>query len=314
MCNKGPVSGPELQAIKTAATDLRETAGIYLRNPDYVATAEPEQKAPSSGFPEVFLRKHVGEQQEAATSSTTPSVSASPTRARAPSRYMEGGDCGAGPPSRHTVPPRGWGGTRSPRPRVAFAAAGRQKSSLAEEMCLQPGGQQPRQPLQARCRGGVWGGPVVTVVACTSKKAVFHSGPASGGAYRGCQGKQRDKMLTNLLEILLARLAPRSDYGPSGRPSGRICGCAPSSRAGGPKTASCPLCPPAPLGRQPLATACPSVPAPRRATSPAQGPGAAALWKTLFPPHLRQTKLTSPSPRNNLRPPGAFWAIPKGTV
>lgn len=44
-CNKGPVSGPGLRAIKTAATDLRETAGIFLRNPDYVATAEPEQKA-----------------------------------------------------------------------------------------------------------------------------------------------------------------------------------------------------------------------------------------------------------------------------
>lgn len=161
-------------------------------------------------------------------------------------------------------------------------------------------------------QGGRLGGPEVTVVARTSKKAVFHSGPASGGAYRGCQGKRRDKMLINLLEILLARLAPKSDYGPSGRPSGRICGCAPSSRAGGPKTASCPLCPPAPLGRQPLATARPSVPAPRRAASPAQGPAAAALWKTPFSPHLRQTKLTSASPRNNLRPPGAFWAVPKG--
>lgn len=42
------MSGPELKAIKTAATDLRETAGIYLRNPDYVATAEPEQRAFSS--------------------------------------------------------------------------------------------------------------------------------------------------------------------------------------------------------------------------------------------------------------------------
>jgi len=28
LCNKGPVSGPELQAFKTAATDLGETAGI----------------------------------------------------------------------------------------------------------------------------------------------------------------------------------------------------------------------------------------------------------------------------------------------
>lgn len=48
LCNKGPVSGLELRAIKRAATDLGETAGIYPRNPDYVATAEAEQKAPSS--------------------------------------------------------------------------------------------------------------------------------------------------------------------------------------------------------------------------------------------------------------------------
>lgn len=46
LCNKGPVSGWELRAIKTAATDLGETAGIYPRNLDYVATAEAEQKVP----------------------------------------------------------------------------------------------------------------------------------------------------------------------------------------------------------------------------------------------------------------------------
>lgn len=51
------MSGPELKAIKTAATDLKETAGIYLRNPDYVASAEAEQKASSSGKVNTLARR-----------------------------------------------------------------------------------------------------------------------------------------------------------------------------------------------------------------------------------------------------------------
>lgn len=83
LCNKGPVSGSELQAIKSAATDPGETAGIYPRNPDYVATAEAEQKAPSSWKAKRW--------QVMSNQLHYPTVPASPTRARASSRHIGGG-------------------------------------------------------------------------------------------------------------------------------------------------------------------------------------------------------------------------------
>lgn len=83
LCNKGPVSGWELRAIKTAATDLGETAGIHLRNPDYVATAEAEQKAPSSWKAKCW--------QVMSNQLHYPTVPASPTRVRASSRRIGGG-------------------------------------------------------------------------------------------------------------------------------------------------------------------------------------------------------------------------------
>lgn len=95
LCNKAPVSGSELRAIKTAATDLGETAGIYPRNPDYVATAEEEQKAPSSWKAKSW--------QVMSNQLHYPTFSASPTRVRASSQHTGGrGATAAGPASRQS--------------------------------------------------------------------------------------------------------------------------------------------------------------------------------------------------------------------
>lgn len=102
------MSGSELRAIKTGATDLGETAGIYPRNPDYVATATAEQKAPSSWTAKCW--------QVMSNQLHYPTVPASPTRVRASSRHIGGrGIIAAGPASSQSH--QGEGEDPSPQPR-----------------------------------------------------------------------------------------------------------------------------------------------------------------------------------------------------
>lgn len=162
------MSGPELKAIKTAATDLKETAGIYLRNPDYVATAGAEQKAPSSGKANKLARRSGNQLNH-------PNCSCLTHRAR-----NEGGRqlrlAGAGPGYVHAGPPRGGKNQVLPVPTQPPEEAGT--------------GLQPGATTDADRRGfGTGLGeerpewfivPEIMMVVCKSKKAVFHSSPASG--------------------------------------------------------------------------------------------------------------------------------------
>lgn len=185
MCNKGPVSGWELRAIKTAATDLGETAGIHLRNPDYVATAEAEQKAPSSWKAKRW--------QLMSNQLHYPTVPASPTRVRASSRRIGGGGLLllVLPPD---SPTKGRVRTPVPSPHGA-TAAGQAKQSVL---------------------------PKIRAALCQSKNVVFHSAPSLEAPTGLPAHVKRDEMPSNLVKISLAGLAPGSRS--SGRPQrGSMC-------------------------------------------------------------------------------------------
>lgn len=194
LCNKGPVSGLELQAIKTAATDLGETAGIYPRNPDYVATAGAEQKAPSSWKAKRW--------QVMSNQLHYPTVPASPTRVRASSHHIRGGGISAAAPaSRQAHQEEGEG--PAPQPTQGPGCS-----------------RQGHKGLQG-CSGDIWQGkwavvPKIRAVLCKSKIVVFHSGPS----LEACTGLparvKRDRMMSNLVKIFLAGLAPGSNHRPPG--------------------------------------------------------------------------------------------------
>lgn len=158
------MSGPELKAIKTAATDLKETAGIYLRNPDYVASAEAEQKASSSGKVNTLARR---------------------------GNRLNHPDCSCLPERGGTAVSRGWLVLRGHGTTEGWGQPGPpcpHTATRAGRAGLQPGATTDANHcgagtgLGGECPGGVIV-PEITVAVCKSKEVVFHPGPASGSTH-----------------------------------------------------------------------------------------------------------------------------------
>lgn len=128
-----------------------------------------------------------------------------------------GGVTAASPPSVQTWPPRAWGRPRSPSPHVGSAIAGRGTACRGDGTVFAIRGTSDanccRTATGTCSKPGQFVVPERAVLVCKSKKVVS---PFCSSLRKHIQGLprqvKRGKMQINLLETLLAHLAPGSNY------------------------------------------------------------------------------------------------------